>query len=736
MLQKIGFQPGINKQLTPTGAEGQWVDCDNVRFRYGTPEKIGGWNQLGNVNQNELTGAGRGLHHFVSSNSIKFSIIGTNRILYAFSGGVFYDIHPIQTTTTLTNAFSTTNGSATVTITFSSAHNMTPGDIMLMDNFTTITNSNYSASDFDDKKFMVVTTPTNTTLTITMPSNESGSGATTSGGIRIQKYYTVGPAVQAQGFGWGLGSWGGEDGSAITTTLNGALGDNAFGTGGSGTSITLTSTANFSSAGTNFIKVGTEEISYTGISGNDLTGITRAVRGTTRAAHSDGATVTNTSEFVAWGEAASGDLVLEPGMWSLDNFGDKAICLIHDGACFEWDSSLSNATSTRATIISGAPTASRHMLVSTPDRHLVFFGTETTIGDTSTQDDMFIRFSDQEDINTYTPTATNTAGTQRLADGSQIRGAIRGRDAIYVWTDTALFTQRFVGQPFTFAFAQVGTNCGLAGQNACVEVDGAAYWMSENGFFRYAGRLESLPCLVEDFVYDSINLTSGNQMISAGLNNLFGEVIWFYPTTGSSVVNRMVAYNYFDSSPQRPVWTVGSLARTMWRDSAVFGLPHALSYDADTDTSFDVIGNTEGRTAYYEHETGTDENRNGTITAITSNIESGDFDITQQRASATGQSTGVATFRGDGEFLMKIRRFIPDFIAQTGTTRITLELRNFPNDAQTSSSLGPFDITSSTQKVDTRARARGIALKIANTGTSQNWKLGTFRLDIQPDGRR
>ena len=412
MLQKIGFQPGINKQLSETGAEGQWVDCDNTRFRYGAPEKIGGWNQLGNTNQNELTGAGRGLHHFINSLSRKYAIVGTNRILYAFSGGIFYDIHPIESTTTLTNAFSTTNGSPTVTITFSTAHNMTPGDIFLMDNFTAITNSNYSASDFDDKKFMVTTTPTNTTLTITMSSNESGSGATTSGGIRIQKYYTVGPAVQAKGFGYGLGSWGGEDGSANTTTLNGALGDNSAGTGGSGTSVTLASTANFPSSGTNFILVGTEEISYTGISGNDLTGITRAVRGTTRAAHSDGATVTNTSEYVAWGEAASGDLVLEPGMWSLDNFGDKAICLIHDGACFERDSSLSNATSTRATIISGAPTASRHMLVSTPDRHLVFFGTETTIGDTSTQDDMFIRFSDQEDINTYTPTATNTAGTQ------------------------------------------------------------------------------------------------------------------------------------------------------------------------------------------------------------------------------------------------------------------------------------------------------------------------------------
>ena len=735
MLQKIGFQPGINKQITPTGAEGQWVDCDNVRFRYGTPEKIGGWNQLGTQNENELTGAGRGLHHYINSLGRRYAIIGTNRILYAFSGGVFYDIHPIQTTTTLTSAFSTTNGSPTVTITFSSAHNTAVGDILLLDNFTAITNSNFSASDFDEKKFMVASTPTTTTLTITMPSNETGSGATTSGGIRVQKYYTVGPAVQAKGFGWGLGSWGGEDTSAITTTLNGALLDDTAGTGGSGTSITLTSTTNFPDSGTNFIQVGNEEISYTGVSGNNLTGITRAVRNSTRSAHSDGATVTNSSEFVAWGEAASGDLVLEPGMWSIDNFGDKAICLIHDGPVFQWDSSLTTATDTRATIITGAPTASRHMVVSTPDRHLVFFGTETTIGDTSTQDDMFIRFSDQEDINTYTPTATNTAGTQRLADGSQIRGAIRGRDAIYVWTDTALFTQRFVGQPFTFAFSQVGTNCGLTGQNACVEVDGAAYWMSENGFFRYAGKLESLPCLVEDFVYNNINIDSGNQMISAGLNNLFGEVTWFYPSSSSSVVDRMVTYNYFDSSPQRPVWTVGSLARTMWRDSAVFGLPHATEYDASDDTSFDVVGNTEGKTRYYEHETGTDQNRNGTITAIAANIISGDFDITAQR-TAQGQQTGIATFRGDGEFIMKIRRFIPDFISQTGTTRVTLNLRNFPNDTAASSSLGPFDITSSTQKVDTRARARAIALKVENTAVSQSWKLGTFRLDTQPDGRR
>ena len=197
----------------------------------------------------------------------------------------------------------------------------------------------------------------------------------------------------------------------------------------------------------------------------------------------------------------------------------------------------------------------------------------------------------------------------------------------------------------------------------------------------------------------------------------------------------MVSYNYFDSSPQRPVWTNGTLSRTMWKDSAVFGSPHATEYDADTDTSFDVVGNTEGRTTYYEHEIGTDQNKNGVVTAVTANISSGDFDITQQR-SAQGTQTGVATFRGDGEFLMRIKRFVPDFIAQTGSTRVTLQLKNYPNSTQSGSPLGPFDITSATTKVDTRARARAIAMKIENTAASQSWKLGTFRLDVQPDGRR
>ena len=709
-LQKVQFLPGFNKQITDTQAEGQWVNGDNVRFRYGTPEKIGGWQQLG---PGKLTGSARAMHHIVNKSGIKFSIIGTNRILYAYSGGVFYDIHPIKSTTTLTSAFSTTNGSATVTITFATGHALAPGDIILLDNFTAITGSNYSASDFDDKKFMVISTPTNRTITITMPSNESGAGATTSGGIRVQIYYSVGPAEQLPGFGYGLGSWGGEAANPLTTTLNGGI-------DASTTTIVLTSVVNFPSTGTNFIKIGTEEMSYTGISTNTLTGVTRGVRGTTAASHSNSATITNTSDFVAWGEAASGDLTIDPGLWSIDNFGNKIIALIHNGQVFEWNSNLSNATATRATIISGAPTSSRDMIVSTPDRHLVFFGTETTIGDQSTQDEMFIRFSDQENINSYTPTATNTAGTQRLADGSRIIGAVRGRDAIYVWTDTALFTQRFIGPPFTFGFAQVGTNCGLIGQNAAVEVDGSAYWFSENGFFRYAGALQSLPCLVEDFVFDDLN-TTANQLINAGLNNLFGEINWFYCSSGATVIDRCVTFNYVESTGERPVWTTSTLDRTTWQDSAVFGKPHATDYDAGSDNSYDVVGNTDGCTIYYEHETGTDQVTTTATTAITSNIESGDFDIAQG---------------GDGEFFAKIRRFIPDFVSQTGNTQITLQLRNYSNSSQASSALGPFTISSSTTKVDTRARARAISLKIANTAVQQNWKLGGFRLDIQPDGRR
>jgi hypothetical protein len=739
MLQKLGFLPGFNKQVTSTGAESQWTGGTNVRFRYGTPEKIGGWSQLG---ENKLTGAARGLHHMVSKEGIKYSLIGTNRILYAYSGGVYYDIHPLvnPSGTAITSAFSTVNGSPTVTITFATPVPFQVGDIILFGDastFTAITGSNFVAADFADKKFMVASAPNTSTITITMPSNESGSGATTSGGITFFQYYHVGPAEQVGVFGYGISQWGGTVTNPQTTTLNGSLSANSAGTGGTGTTINVASTTGFPSTGTNFIQVGTEEISYTGITSTSFTGITRNVRGTTNASHSTSATVTNHSAFSGWGQAASTtDKVAEPGMWSLNNLGSTLIALIFNGECFEWNSDANNATATRATIIVGAPTASRDMLVSTPDRHLVFFGTETTIGDKTTQDDMFIRFSSQENINDYQPTATNSAGTQRLAAGSRIIGAKLGRNAIYVWSDTSLFTMRFVGTPFTFAYEQVGTNCGLIGKNAAVEVDGAAYWMSDNGFFRYTGKLESMDCLVEDYVYDDLNTTS-NQFIYCGINNLFGEITWFYPTATSNVNTRSVTYSYLDSTAKRPIWFTNDstlFTRTTWQDSAVFGLPHATQYDANTDVSFDVEGNTDGISYYYEHETGLNQIRLGVTTAIPADITSGDYDITQK--IVRGAATNMADLRGDGENIMRVSRIIPDFISQNGNTIIQLDLRNYPSDAAASSSLGPFTVSSSTTKVDTRARARSIALTISNTAVDTSWKLGTFRLDIQAGGRR
>ena len=717
MLQKLRFAPGFNKQVTATGGEGQWVSGDYVRFRYGSPEKVGGWAQLGD---NTLTGRNTALHHFVNASGIKYAALGTNRMLYVYSGGAFYDITPLKSTTTLTSAFTTTQNSTTVTITFSSDHNISKYDIILCDNFSSATNSNYDSDDFDDKTFMVASVPSSTTITITMGSAESGSGASTSGGVRVKHYYSIGPAVEESAAGWGLGLWGGTVAGEITSTLDGALTS-------SSSSIVLDDSNGFPASGT--VLIDNERIAYTSntTGTGTLSGLTRGSDNTTAASHSDGATATNASDYTKWGASQTGDIVTAPGLWHLDNFGNKLIATIVDGSTFQWDSDATGATSTRATIISGCPTATRQTLVSTPDRHLICFGTETTIGTTTTQDDMYIRWSDQESLTSWTPTATNTAGTQRLADGTRIVGAIRGRDATYIWTDTSLFIMRFVGAPFTFSFQQVGTNCGLIGKNAAVEVDGAAYWMSENGFFRYTGKLESLACLVEDYVYDDINTVPKNH-IYAGLNNLFGEVTWFYPGSGAASNNRSVTYNYMDSSSERPIWTTSSLARSTWSDSHIFGKPHGTEYDSSA-TSDATVGNTDGVTTYFEHETGQNQIKGGSASAIAANIQSGDFDISAVQG-------GVADLRGDGEYMMKIRRVIPDFLTQTGNARVTLNLKNYPTDAEASSSLGPFTTTTSTTKIDTRARARAIALKVDNTGLTQHWKLGTFRLDIQADGRR
>jgi len=731
MLQKLGFAPGFNKQVTETGAEGQWFDGDNVRFRYGTPEKIGGWSQLGS---SKLTGATRQIHHWENNNSTKYAAIGTNSILYVFSNGIYYDIHPIRETLTGAN-FTSTASSRTVTITCTGAHGLIENDVVLFDSVSSLSGSTFTNATFEDEKFMVTSVPSSSTFTITMDTAEVGTPVTNAGSTSILCYYSVGPSGQAAGFGWGSGNYSGTITNSQTSTLATALTDTTT------TNIVLASSNAFPASGT--IRIGTEDISYTAnnTGTNTLSGGARSANGTTATTHSQNAVITDITDFTAWGEAAANtQFTINPGLWVLDNYGQKLIALIYNGKCFEWDGAPANAVNTRATVIPNAPTASRHVLVSTPDRHLVFFGTETTIGDPSTQDDMFVRFSDQENIDqsdSYIVRAENTAGTQRLADGSRIMGAIKGRDAIYVWTDTALFLMQFVGQPFTFAFSQVGTNCGLLGKNACKEVDGSVYWMSENGFFAYDGQLRTLPCLVEDFVYSTnaglgINTVS-RDLVNSGLNNLYGEISWFYCSASSSVVDRVVTFNYLDSTAQRPIWTVGSLARTAWQDSSIFSKPHASYYDPNDDDSFDVTGNTQGSTVYYAQETGTDQvNTGGVVTALIGTITSGAFDITQKRSN-TGQTVGTPDLRGDGEYIMRISRFIPDFIEQTGTTAVNFKTRIYPNSAVVSNN---FTCTSATTFKSTRVRAREVELQIANTTSGENWKLGTFRLDISPGGMR
>ena len=646
-LVEYKFLPGIDKQSSDSGAENRWVDSDNVRFRYGLPEKVGGWSSLVT---DTIVGVARAMHAFTDLAGNRYVAIGTDKFLLIYFEGKLHDITPLKTT--LTSAtIATTNGSPTCTIT-KAAHNLVVGDIVQLDNVTLPGGTGFSNSDFEDKNFQVITVPTTGTFTITQSSNASGT-VSTGGSLSLKPYEPVGPRAQTYGYGWGVDGW---------------------------------------SAGN-------------------------------------------------WGEAATAsDVSLEPGLWSLDNFGQVLIATIANGKTFTWNggaaSPLTNRASTTTTNFATGnnPTSSRVTLVSPTTRHLIHLATETTISDTTTQDDMFIRFSDQEDINDYAPTAINTAGTQRLQDGTKIVGALKAKETILIFTDNALYTMKFVGSPFTFAFEQVGTNCGLIGKNACVEVDGVAYWLSPKGFFAYDGTVKSLPCTVEDHVFENIDTTKGQQ-ITAGLNNLFTEVIWWYPSAGSDYNDKYVVLNFGESALTRVlggVWYTGTEPRTSWVDATIYPKPFATKYDVSASGTFPVIVGESGlgQTTLFEHEVGTDQvNPNGSTTTVTSFIKSYDIDIEQRSRNPIAPALA-------GEVFMKMRRFVPDFKSLAGNAKVTLGVKRYPQENQTNTALSPFTINSSTIKKDTRARGRYINIKIENDTTSESWRFGTLKLDVQPDGRR
>ena len=663
-LTTIKIFPGVDKQDTNVGALARWTDSDNARFRYGTPEKVGGWSSL---LTDTLVGAARKLFAFVDLEGNRYTALGTDKFLLIYFEGQIYDITPYRSddngvVITFTGATLATNSTSakTCTITTSGVHSLEVGDIIQLDAVTLPSGTGLNASDFEDKLFQVLTIPTTTTFTIDS-LNQATAVISTGGSMTVKPYERIGPVEQTYGYGWGVPQFGGTVSSGAQT---------------------------------------------------------------------------------GWGIAASASSVtLEPGLWSFSNFGQVLIATILNGKTFTWDTSVgaSTAFTTRASTTTtnfvtalvagtdlGNPTASRITLISPTTRHVIHCGTETTIGDDSTQDDMFIRFSTQEGLNEYTPTAINTAGSQRLQDGTKIVGALKGKENILIWTDNALYTMKFVGAPFTFGFEQVGTNCGLIGQNACCEIDGVAYWMSNNGFFAFDGTVNSLPCSVEDYVYDDFDTTKGQQ-VCAGINNLFTEVVWYYPSSGSSFNDRYVVFNYGESG-ELPMgnWYTGvntNSIRTTWLDSLVYPKPFATAYTSSATGSFpQVIGQTGlGSTTLFQHETGTDQvNADGTTTILTSFIESYSFALQQDAP----------------EQFLSMRRFLPNFKAITGNAKITISVKNFPSQTSAATALSPFTVDANTTKKDTRARGRYASLRVENDGAGESWRFGPFQVDVQPDGRR
>ncbi len=620
-LIKVQVAPGIDKQDTEYGAEGRWIDCDNVRFRYGLTEKIGGWSK---VSTSALVGAARGIITWFSLDGDQYAITGTNKKLYVYQNQAWYDITPIRESGASITNFTTTSGSTSVTVTDAS-HGAIEGDFVTISSVSGTANG-ITAGNLEGEFEIQSVTDTNNYVIIAKAA-ASGAGASGVTGTAEYQINTI-PAFSIQGYGgaavtWGLSTWG-----------------------------------------------------------------------TTRA-----------------GLASPDSVQLDSGKWSLDNWGEDVLCQQLNGGLYYWDTSASTSTVQRAvsSTVSNAPTSSRFVLVSGTDRHVICFGTETTIGSASTRDDMFIRWSDQENLNEWAPTATNTAGSQRLTDGSKLVTAKRSRGAVLIWSDTALYQMSLIGAPFVFGFQQLGSACGCVGLHAAVESNGRSFWMGIDSFFAFDGSVQKIPCSVEDYVFKDIDEASQKDTF-AGLNTEFNEVTWFYCSSGSNVIDRCVTFNY-----QENVWSVGSLARSSWSDKGVYGFPYALDYNStDTASTISTItGLTAGRSFMYAQENGNDADG----VALASHVTSGDFVIPEA-----------------GERLMSIKRFIPDFKNQQGTVNVELNFKLYP--ASTATTNGPYAVTTSTNKVDTRARGRQASIKISTSAIDTAWRYGTYRADVQPDGMR
>ena len=708
-LTKLQFKPGINREITKYSNEGGWVDCDKIRFRFGYPEKFGGWEKMSG---NTYEGTARRLHNWLALDGSNFLGVGTHLKYYIEEGGTFNDVTPIRSSTTNSTTFAATNGSANITVTETN-HGAAENDFVTFSNAVSL-GGNVTATILNAEHQIVSVTNANTyVITVSVTANASDSG---NGGSATDADYqlTVGLDSQVGGTGWGAGLFGGTTAGALTTQLAEALDD-------SETEIDVDSATGITAGDTILIE---EELITVGtISSNTLgTGggpSTRGASGTTAATHADNTIVrlavgnaSSDDDFTGWGIAAVSGTTREIRTWSHDNFGEDLLINPRDGAVYLWDKT--NGLSTRAVELStlagaaNTPTVAKQVLVSDIDRHVLCFGTNTY--GTTTQDPLLIRWSNQESVSNWTISSDTTAGSLRLGSGSEFVQAVETKREILVYTDTSLHSLRFIGGDFVFGIQQIASNITIMGPKAAVSTEDFVFCMGRDNFYVYAGGTQTLPCTVKDEVFLDFNNQQRDKVVS-GVNSEFGEVIWFYPSETNSLnnggtgdIDKYVVYNYNEK-----VWYFGNLSRTAWIDRGIRNFPIAAS------SSY-----------LYNHETGYDDDGS----AMTSFIESAPMDI------------------GDGDRFSLVQKVIPDLTFEGSVTQstpvanFTLKARNEPGEDYGNTSAGSTTRTATspvelfTNQIDLRARGRSFALRVDSDATGMKWKLGSPRVSIRPDGRR
>ena len=709
-MKSLKFKPGIISDITSYSNEGGFVDGDKVRFRFGFPEKFGGWTKY---SPNTIEGSARRLHNWVALDGSDFLGLGTELKYYIEEGQTFNDITPIRNTTSAGDVtFAATNGSTTITVT-DPAHGANENDFVTFSGAASLGGAITATILNIEYKIVRIISSNSYTITASVAANGSDSG---NGGSSVVGTYQLntGLDVTVGGTGWGAGQWSGTTSGALSTQLNEALDD-------SETAVDVDDETGMNTAN-DVILVDNELMLISATTDDNTMTVTRGHSGTDAATHADNTLVRlavgnalSTDDFVGWGNAAA---ITVPGaqirLWSHDNFGEDLLLNARDSGIFYWDKTngLGNRAVELSTAFSGqtsVPTIAKQVLVSDQDRHVIAFGCDgfgansTATQGNGVQDPLLIRFSSQENPVDFFPTATNTAGDLRLGGGSTFVQAVETKQQILCFTNKTLHAMKFIGPPFTFGLQELSKNITIMSPASAIAVEDAVFWMGVDTFYLYAaGQTQQLPCTVKDKVFLDFNFDERDK-VHAGVNSEFSEILWFYPTKDSTEIDSYVAYNYIEK-----VWYYGTLARQAWLDRGIRTLPIA-----------------SGGQYLYNHEVGFDDDGS----AMTSFIESAPIDI------------------GDGDKFVFLKRVIPD-VTFDGSTSVnpdvsfTMKAKNFPgsNFNETTQNTTQRSATSPieqfTEKLDYRLRGRSFALRIDSTSLGTKYKLGTPRVDIREDGRR